>query len=192
MEGTEIVMPNDVLSLAIGMGSKLIIAFVLNHPKHTQQEVADMLGTSRRNVAKAVALAKSECEHLFTQCEQLFTEKRTSVHTPLKKERNKEKGETIPTPTARKLPDFSEVKVFAASEGHSDLAEEFFSHNSEAEWMTKTGEPITSWKGWFRGWAKNKKSATTTGKKNKSKANTISMEDMRYMSDYETQTRNKK
>ena len=185
-------MPNDVLSLAIGMGSKLIIAFVLNHPKHTQQEVADMLGTSRRNVAKAVALAKTECEHLFTQCEQLFTEKRTSVHTPLKKERNKEKEEITPTPTTRKIPTFSEVQVFAASEGRPELAEEFYNHNSEAEWMTRRGEPITAWKSWFRGWAKNKSTSTTTGKKNKSKANTISMEDMRYMSDYETQTRNRK
>lgn len=192
MEGTEIIMPNDVLNLAIGMGSKLIIAFVLNHPKHTQQEVADMLGTSRRNVAKAVALAKTECEHLFTQCEQLFTEKRTFVHTPLKKERKKENEEITPTPTTRKIPTFAEVQVFAASEGHSDLAEEFFNHNSEAEWMTKTGEPITSWKGWFRGWAKNKSTATTTGKKHKSKKKPLSVEEMFFEADAQTQTRNKK
>tara|TARA_E500000305_G_scaffold83736_1_gene69525 strand:- start:2575 stop:3144 length:570 start_codon:yes stop_codon:yes gene_type:complete len=189
MEGKEIVMPNEVLSLAIGMGSKLIIAFVLNYPQHTQQEVADMLGTSRRNVAKAVALAKVECEHLFTQCEQLFT-KREHLFTPhLVVEEVKGKQEIKPKPMPLQTPSLDEVRAYAEGAGRPDIADEFFHVNTDNDWLAADGTRVANWKRWFRGYAKR----TPTQSEGKAKRKkSMSMEDMRYLSDYETQTQSKK
>ena len=189
MEGKELVMPNEVLNLAVGLGKKLVMSFLYTYPNSTHQEIADMLGTTRNNVAKVSGLMKSECGHMTTHSGRTATHSGHMATPYLVEEKRKEEPKSKPPTKAAKIPTLSEVKAYADTLKRSDLAEEFFHHNSESEWMTKQGEPITRWKSWFRGWAKRTPPIPAANKAKGTNASPMSMEDMLYAADEETQAR---
>ena len=171
MEGMEIMIPNELLrmpSSVMGLGAKLIVSAVFSHPRKTQQEVADMLGTSRRNVAKAVALGKRECEHLFTGYEHTFTKREQSFSPYLVEEEVKGKRVARRAKVSM-IPTLEEVAAHAESLGRPDLAEEFHSANTDNDWQTADGEPIANWKSWFRGWTRRNPQAAVAAKPRKRK-----------------------
>ncbi len=189
MEGKDLVMPDDVLNLAVGLGKKLVMGFLYTYPNSTHQEIADMLGTTRNNVAKVSTLMKSECGHMATHSGRTATHSGRTATPYLVKEIRKEEPPIKQPTKAAKIPTLSDVQAYAEKLVRPDLAEEFFHHNSEADWMTKQGQPITSWKSWFRGWAKRTPPLPAASKAKSKNANSMSMEDMLYAADAETQAR---
>ena len=179
-------MPDEVLNLAVGLGKKLVMGFLLTYPNKTHRQIADMLGTTRNNVARVSALMKSECCHMETPSCRTETHSCRTETPYLVVEEVKEGQEIKPKPMPTKAPSLDEVRSHAKGAGRLDLADEFFHVNTDNDWLAADGQPIANWKSWFRGFAKRTPARSEgTVKRKKS----MSMEDMLYAADAETQAR---
>ena len=126
------------------------MATAVTYPHLSKIELTKLLGIARNTIFNALRTAKSRGIQIGTVSIQIGTD-RTNMDTPYLVRKLELGGEETKTLKATTPPTKEEVAKYAASQSAADLADEFYSTNSERGWMAN-GEPIKSWKAMFRGW----------------------------------------
>ena len=122
----------------------------MTYPHLPKVELIKLLGTSRNTFFHALKTAKER--GVYTDTGSVYTNTdRINIHTPHLVRKLVVREEETKTLNAKTPPTKEEVAKYAASQSAADLADEFYSTNSERGWMAN-GEPIKSWKAMFRGW----------------------------------------
>ena len=122
----------------------------MTHPQASRKQIYEELGVARNTFYKALKTAKERGLQIGTNCLQIGTSS-TNLSPPHLASKLVVAEKETKTLNAKTPPTKEEVAKYAASQSAADLADEFYSTNSERGWMAN-GEPIKSWKAMFRGW----------------------------------------
>ena len=122
----------------------------MSHPQASRRQIYEELSVARNTFYKALKTAKERGLQIGTNCLQIGTSS-TNLSPPHLASKLVVAEKETKTLNAKTPPTKEEVAKYAASQSAADLADEFYSTNSERRWMAN-GEPIKSWKAMFRGW----------------------------------------
>ena len=139
-----------MLKSDLSLTAKLIVATAMTYPHLSRMELTKLLGTNRNTTFKALKTARERGVYISTGSVHTSTV-RTNIYTPYLASKLVAAEKETKTLNAKTPPTKEEVAKYAASQSAADLADEFYSTNSERGWMAN-GEPIKSWKAMFRGW----------------------------------------
>lgn len=179
------------------LGDKLIISVFKANPRWSKRSIAQRLGTSERTVHRAIEKAKKyatgviqydtrgvECDTGVIQCDARVIQydtggaeydARVIRNSSSSNKEEKEKPE-------RKTPTKDEVTKFAYQMKRPDLAEEFFDHYEENDWV-HNNTPLIHWRAMFRGWARRTPIATEPANGSYHSKGRLSAEEARFQQD---------
>tara|TARA_Y100000593_G_scaffold32396_2_gene63886 strand:- start:598 stop:1194 length:597 start_codon:yes stop_codon:yes gene_type:complete len=171
-------LTEEVLQADISASFKLVIGAVRAHPGLSRKQVAKALGVARNTVFAAMREAKKRgiCvgaggteigtvggTEIGTGGTEIGTHSTKTV-TPHPIDICKKKEGAAPS---RRKPGYSgidslqdspptkeEVVAYAEGLGRLDLAENFYVYYTGTNWCTAKGDPISSWRRAFSGWAR--------------------------------------
>jgi hypothetical protein len=168
-------LPDEIASShAIAASAKLVLAFTIANPLASKKEMATALGMSRSNLFKTLAnLKKSGAAASLPE----WTMESTLVdYSPLQSTPHpsglckgsggsvgsNKKSSTLKAASAP--PTQEEVQGYAAGKGREDLAADFFQKYDADRWLVN-GEPMTSWRKMFDGWARRRPKPTQAARR---------------------------
>ena len=173
-------LTEEVLQADISASFKLVIGAVRVHPGLSRKQVAKALGVARNTVFAAMREAKKRgiCvgaggteigtvggTEIGTVGTEIGTHSTKTV-TPHPIDNICKKKKEGATPSRRKPgysgidslqdspPTKEEVLAYAEGLGRLDLAENFYIYYTGTNWCTAKGDPISSWRRAFSGWAR--------------------------------------
>jgi len=157
-------IPDELLgSPDVSTTAKLVAGMLAAEPLLAVKSVATRLGLSRSAVFRALAQLKDSgievCRVNATDESRQCDYSRVNATPHPSKVVCKGGGQSPDSPTSTpddtKPPTKEEVGFYAAGKGRSDLLEDFFDRYERDGWMVK-GEPMTSWRRMFDGWARKR------------------------------------
>jgi len=169
-------IPDEILKTDLSLGKKVMIGLVYTYPNASQSEVANLLGVTTRAVRQAVREAKIAEEQLFLKPERAFLKPEQPFLRSSSSSSKEEKAKPAMPSFSASTPTKEEVAAYAAKVSRPDLAEEFYDHYEERNWLHR-GEPLVDWKAMFKGWARK------TAKQSSSPRKTTTLEEARYLQD---------
>jgi hypothetical protein len=164
-------VPDELLESSLTLSQILIVSATLSYPDKSSLQLAQLLGTSKRNINRTLKSAQGKWEHIVPPVGRIVPESGTYVPTVVSSGVSKENSSFLPAKPATSRsahPTKEEVAAHAAKRGRADLVDEFFDRCEEDGWMTGRGEPITNWKRWFDGWTAKKPKASAPRKRKQS------------------------
>jgi len=182
-------------STDLTLGDKLIISVFKANPRWSKRNISKVLGTSERTVHRAIEKSKKydtggvECDARVIQYDTGGAQYDTGVilcdtggveyDTGGARSSSSSKEEEKPK---RKTPTKEEVTKFASQMRRGDLAEEFFDHYEENDWI-HNDTPLIHWRAMFRGWARRTPIATEPVTNGFSSKGRLTAEEARFQQD---------